>query len=238
MPSVTTRKEQAYDHILRQFEAGRLLAGDRLSEAALARDIRVSRGPLREAMNQLASEGLVDQIPGFGAFVKRPNREQVVDMFEVRQVLECFAAAKAAERITPEQLARLESFCSQLHDIADQAGRDRAMEEAERVALLDADFGFHDTVAEAAGNGEVRRQLSRYWLVGRLLHYEPSGQISTPETRSRTWAGHVEILRALQQHDEDAARTAMQEHLRHAWRVVIGSYDAMERRLNGDDGGS
>ena len=77
----------------------------------------VSHIPVREAISQLCSEGLVEQIPRRGAFVRQPNRQELVELIELRKVLECNAAAQAARRIGDADLAELKKHLFALHEV-------------------------------------------------------------------------------------------------------------------------
>src|ERR1700760_1132275 len=113
-----TLKARAYQHILSKIAAGGVRAGGRLSAAALAKELGVSHIPVREAISQLHSEGLIDQVPRKGAFARRPERSELVEMIELRSVLECNAAAQAALRIDDAQIYDLEKQVRLLEELA------------------------------------------------------------------------------------------------------------------------
>ena len=83
-----TLKQRAYRYIRQAMSEGVLSAGDRLSPAALAKEIGISHIPVREAISQLYSEGLVEQLPRRGAFVRRPGREELVELIAIK--VNCF----------------------------------------------------------------------------------------------------------------------------------------------------
>ena len=86
---------------------GDLAPGTRLVNRSLAKELGISFTPLREAINQLASEGLVEYVPGGGAFVRRLDRHQLAQLYDLREALEPFAAAEAAKHITEHELEEL-----------------------------------------------------------------------------------------------------------------------------------
>ena len=90
-----TQRENAYQQIRQRLLDGGLPAGVRLSPTALAREIGISHIPVREAITQLQSEGLVVHFAHRGTFVKGMDRQELVDMIEIRSVLECYAAASS-----------------------------------------------------------------------------------------------------------------------------------------------
>jgi len=118
-PVKQTQRERAYQHIRRKLAEGALPAGVRLSPAALAREIGVSHIPVREAISQLRSEGLIVHMAHRGAFVKGADRQDLVDLIELRTVLECHAAARAAPRISAAQVEELQERSEALCRLAE-----------------------------------------------------------------------------------------------------------------------
>ena len=114
-----------------------------LSEQELSDVCKVSRTPVREALRRLASEYFVSIQPNRGAFVVDWSREDIADMFEMRAMLEGFAARKAAERVSPNQIAKLKANIAETAKIIEknEAG---LMNEFLRLNRI-----FHDTVFEA-----------------------------------------------------------------------------------------
>src|SRR5689334_1471164 len=104
-------KHRAYTHIRRKIVDGQIAAGQRLSEVQLAKDIGISRTPVREAVHLLASQGMVELLPGYGAFVPLPDADDLRDLFGLREALECYAVQEAAARVTAEQLRELSELC-------------------------------------------------------------------------------------------------------------------------------
>src|SRR6516164_4271964 len=99
-----TKKEQAYQRLRGELLSHTLLPGARLSEIPLAARLGVSRIPLREAIDQLAGEGLVERVPGLGSHVRSASPKALREIYEMREVLECFTVEKAAGRMTGSDL--------------------------------------------------------------------------------------------------------------------------------------
>src|SRR5579863_4831378 len=102
-----TLRQQVADHLREEILSSRLAPGTELGEVALARSLGISRGPLREALGQLAAEGLVTMIPRRGAVVTRLTRSEFIDAYQVREALESLAMKLAVPRLTAEEKARL-----------------------------------------------------------------------------------------------------------------------------------
>jgi DNA-binding GntR family transcriptional regulator len=231
---VRTRKQYVYERLREHLKNGKLLPGDRLAEVNLARQMRVSRGPLREAINQLASEGLIQQVPGLGAYVLSPDAQEINDIYDTRAALECFAAEKAAERISEDGLQRLQEQCDKMRGLLDVYRSGETWTEAHRQALLDADAGFHVVIAQASQNTRIGKLLEDYRLLQRMLAYSDRlGPVSSLSTRSWAWGQHTRILRAIRARDPEAARHAMARHAETAKRNALAAYEALQDRLEG-----
>src|ERR1700733_14697298 len=96
-PENHSLRERAYLHIQRKIAVGELPAGSRVSELLLARELGISRTPIREALGQLVAEGLLDQTPSQGAEVVRLTRQDIIELYELREALEVHAVGKAAQ---------------------------------------------------------------------------------------------------------------------------------------------
>lgn len=202
------------DQILR----GVFAPGSRLNEVEISADLGVSRGPVREAMQRLARDGLVVLQPHRGAFVRRLTLAEVSNLFEVRITLESKVAALAAERLTPELQARLEEL------------RDD-MAAADDVVDPDAQFqGTHDIhalLAEASANEALAAHVE---TVNRelLLLRTQSGQ--TPERAHAAIDEHAELIATVLSRDPEAAAAAMELHLTRALNHALREMTTADRR--------
>ena len=130
-------KQRAYDHIRDKLMVGELAAGCRLSNRALAREIGISIIPVREAISQLVSEGLLEHKPRVGTFVVEPSRQEIAELCELREALEAYAASRAAERISDGELAEMQRCCDAMDVILEevaQSGWDSARSDRWRLA--------------------------------------------------------------------------------------------------------
>lgn len=142
---------------------GELKSGERLMEIKLANRLGVSRTPIREAIRMLELEGLVIMVPRKGAQVAQITEKDLKDVLEVRMGLEELAVKFACERITPEQMSKLEQaareFETQVYSV----------EQEDITALAEADVKFHELIYQATGNqrlvqliNNLREQMYRY----------------------------------------------------------------------------
>lgn len=176
---------------------GRYQAGDELREVTLGDELGVSRTPVREALRQLALEGLVELIPNKGAYVTGITAKDVRDIYQIRARLEGLCASMAAESITQEQLDRLDEIIL----------LSRFYEEKEDFEhLLSLDSQFHEVLYEACGSKMLQHLLTDYHqyvqrVRMRSLQRQQRAQESTQE--------HAKILQAIKDRDgKEADRLA------------------------------
>ncbi|MBL7258722.1 GntR family transcriptional regulator [Paractinoplanes lichenicola] len=188
---------QLRDAILR----GEFLPGERLVEAQLMTRFSASRFTVRAALQDLASEGLVQVERNRGAHVRKVSLEEAVEITEVRMVVEGLIAARAAERVTDEQAGELDEIGLLMR---------RAVETQEHRRYSDLNQRLHGFVRQIAGHGTadrivetLRGQLVRHQFTLSLLPGRP--QISLPQ--------HERVIAAIRDRDPKAAETAMRDHI-------------------------
>lgn len=144
-------RDKIFDVLKTRILDGTLAPGERIIESTIARQLQVSRAPLREALWLLANVGLVQIKAHHGAFVARLSTEDIREIFEIREILETHAAKKARAGLTPEGQSRLESALNALED----AARDRDV-----ARFTNADMEFHRTIWELSGNRHLTEILN------------------------------------------------------------------------------
>jgi DNA-binding GntR family transcriptional regulator len=152
-----TLKESVYDSLRRMIQLGELIPGSRLTEIDLALKLKVSRTPLREALNRLERDGLVTNKPRHGYFVTVFDLKTLEDAFEVRELLDAHAAALAAEKVSADDKARLRAIVRQCAEMAKR--NNRPMEDL--VAEMRLGFEIHRIIARASGNDYLDDSLTK-----------------------------------------------------------------------------
>ena len=132
-------RERAYLLIQQKIARGELPPGSAVSEVPLAQELGSSRTPIREALGQLVAEGLLEQTPNRGTVVVQLGRQDIIDLYELREALEVYAVGKVAARTnTPQDLQRLQGFADQI-----LALRDELREFEARQTRCEADESLH-----------------------------------------------------------------------------------------------
>jgi DNA-binding GntR family transcriptional regulator len=213
---------------------GDLPLGSRLSELGLAREIGISRTPIREALNRLGTEGFLEQVPHYGTFVKELRRENVQELYELREMLEGYAAERAATRLTRDQLDELQRLCDVLHQMCRQLRDNKGMElpPNQQKQWVLADVAFHLLVLQAADSPRTNKIVADLRLLTNLCGH----QLINPEKyqlqwRCWTWSDHLRMVRAFRKKDGAAARFYMSHHIRGAMKGMLENYHPEDPRL-------
>ncbi|MGW4213347.1 GntR family transcriptional regulator [Lentzea sp. NPDC004789] len=192
---------QAVDVLREQVLTGEIPPGSRVNEVEVAQRLGISRGPLREAIRHLASEGLLTLVPHRGAFVPDADADDVKALFELRTALECAAAELAASRRTDVDLVRLHEVCAE----------SRRNYRAGQPFPYRLDLAFHQSLIDAARSphiaGQVRLVQQRVVLLrSALLDDDPPHQHASMDD-------HDELVQAVADGDASKASTVMRRHL-------------------------
>lgn len=204
--------DSVYDRISDDILAGRVGCGSILSEARLATEFAVSRGPIREALQRLASEGLVENQANRRAKVIRPSLGDIARIYEVRGMLEAGAAEIAAQRMTAEGLAVVQELCAQAASLLAGSEPERHL-----ARLIELDVAFHRHIVAACDNPYLDQEIGRYHRLIRVM--QRTGV--TVATQRMAWQAHGRIEQALAARDGRRSREAMQEHIARACELAI-----------------
>lgn len=203
---------QVKDRMLQWILEGELTPGARIVETRVARQLGTSQAPVREALRDLATLGLVEMRPYRGARVREPAADELVEAMELRGELEAIAARDAIGRIDGEMLARMRGLLEEMRASA-------ARGDAHAQALQNSEF--HTCVIEASGN----RTLQRLWAM--LEPFARSYVTASVPGADLHWLAerHVAILAALESGDRRRAAEAMRVHAREAETQVLTGRD-------------
>jgi DNA-binding GntR family transcriptional regulator len=191
-------RQSVYEALVELVVGGRLGPGEHLVETELARQLGVSRQPVREALHRLEAEGWVDLRPNQGAFVHVPTDHEVDELLDVRELLEVETARLAARSASTAAVARLRVIWQKGEAVAGSG-------DAERIVT--ANNEFHAELARLAGNavladlaGIVSRRVRWYYR-----------QVA-PVRGHESWAEHLELIEALEAGDQEKATEVARRH--------------------------
>jgi DNA-binding GntR family transcriptional regulator len=180
---------------------GRFCPGARLDPEALAREYGVSRTPIREALQQLETSGLVRVAPKRGTFVSEWSVEELAERFEMMAEIEASCARLAARRINDPELAELEIVHEECRSLAERGSVDAYYAENSR---------FHNCIYRATHNAFMAQEASR--LHAMLQPYRRL-QLQVRNRLARSFAEHDAVVAAIRTGDGEAAAKAMLDHV-------------------------
>ena len=194
-------RSDVYDAIRQAIVSGAIKPGERINEAEIARQMQISRAPIREAIRQLEQDGLLVSVPRRGTFVVTLSREDVEEVYTLRADIESLAIRRALPRLDPEKLAMLESLVAEMQAAAEADDLPR---------LVEADIRFHRTLIKAADWSRLMKiweglhpQTLTFYTISTLTDWPP------PVHAQR----HLPVLEALRTGNPDLAAAAIREHI-------------------------
>jgi DNA-binding GntR family transcriptional regulator len=219
-----TLSEKTYRELRRKVLAGELEAGAQLVNRALAQQMEVSLAPVREAINRLATEGLVEHVPGAGAFVRKPGPQDLEELYVLREAVESCAAAEAARNIMQSQLDALAEVRGEFEVMLSAIRREKSRTATDELLdrWLDCEERFHRVVVEAARNRLLAKVIEDYTALGQVFGVQRHrAAILTLAVAEETCRDHAAIVEALHARDADTARRLMSVHIEKGRKTVL-----------------
>jgi DNA-binding GntR family transcriptional regulator len=218
MDSYQPLRDVIFETLRKAIVSGDIKPGERLMEVSLANQMGVSRTPVREAIRRLEAEGLVTMIPRRGTHVSELSVKDIMDVLEVRAVLDRLATELAAKRIQPSQLKTLESIHKQYISCVEKDNMEGAIKK---------DVEFHDIIYAASGNprlvavaGSLREHIYRFRVI-----YMSDNLIAENVLHE-----HEEILEALRESKDNVASDLAEIHIRNQMETIIKTVTEDPRR--------
>ena len=206
------KSEHIYEKLRRTIVHLDMEPGAAISEKNICTTYAVSRTPVREALQRLAEEGLVNIFPHSGTYVSRISLKLAEEGFIIRRVLEIESVRRAAERMSDADIATLDAIITRMRGIL----ADNRLED-----YIDEDDAFHAAIAAVSG-------FPRIWKFINLakVHLDRMRQLSAPVPGhlAEVTEQHAGIVRALERRNPAQAEQAMRVHLDSAFAVMAGMY--------------
>jgi len=210
--SKSSTADRVYQNLARDIRSGALRAGDRLGEEAVAQRLGCSRTPVREALSRLLSRGLAELGPGRVLTIRTLSRAQIVQLYEMRQILEGAAARLAAKHASKAEVDSLREMLSIEAKLSKRSGP-KAIE-----ALGIQNSEFHRALVEAAHNPYLQEMTQRMeeslWLLGSTT-YAAKGRAQ------EALKEHERLVQAIGAGDEAKAEQLARNHIERALQVRL-----------------
>lgn len=219
LPAKETLRSNIKEYIQQQIAEGVYRPGDRIVETRLAKELNVSQAPVREAILELATMGLLEERPYSGTYVRNFTIAEIEDIFNTRAFIEEYAAKRAAKQVTEEQLAEMEAVLDEMEAVLDEMERNR-----ELTAFVHLDVEFHGLVMDAAGSPALKRA----WTLLRMVEWTYLCAAITAFSLDELIAQHRKIYQYLKAHEEASAGAYMFLHLK-SFGDELGRYFAEQQ---------
>jgi len=201
--------QKAYQIIKDMIMQRQLLPGDKIPQEKLAQDLGISRTPLVSALKFLEQEKLVESLPRRGFFVRLFSKEEMVYIFELREVLEGLAARRAATDITDAQIRELRKFFS---------GFDPRVDITDYKAYSREDRRFHNYVIDVGAKEFLKGILSTTNIIS--FSYQVVSSEGLVRSPNETLREHKEVIVAISDRDSRAAEKCMRQHFKNSAEVL------------------
>lgn len=199
--------DKVVEILLEAIERGELAPGARIRESSIARQLGISRGPLREALSRLAGRKLVEYTPNFGMRVVMTSNDDIREIFQIREVLEGMATRLATQNMSDADLTELAALL-ETHRHGPE------LQDGSAYYQRAGDLDLHFRIATSSGNARLVDLLCRdlYHFL-RIHRFRAS---SAPGRAAIAFGEHRAIVAAMTARDADLAETLMRQHIRGA----------------------
>jgi DNA-binding GntR family transcriptional regulator len=223
-------RERAYLYIQQKIAGRELGAGAAISEVALAADLGISRTPVHEAIRQLLGEGLLEEDANGVIVVVRLSRQDFVELYELRSVLEMHAISKIAKRtLAGKDIERLQAVAGEIKDLRNeliQSGK-KNLNVAQMRRFEMADIGFHTFLMSMAENAVALKYFNKVRYLIRAFAARHAGH--NAEALARVHTEHSDMIRALADGNAEKAMRAISQHIQASQQQRMEEYAYWER---------
>jgi DNA-binding GntR family transcriptional regulator len=226
-------REKAYLYIQQLIAQGTLPAGSGISELLLAKELGSSRTPIREAMNQLAAEGLLHQSPSGGMVVAQLTREGIIELYELREALEVYAVGKIARvAMRPADKDRLQHLVDDILVLQKELQKSKSsqLDAKQMERFIGCDLGFHALLMSMTYNSRLQKIINDTRLLISIFAIHRGGHDS--DSLASIHEYHQRILDAVVEQKSEAAMTAIVEHIQASQRERLNAYDHWKRETS------
>lgn len=205
-----TISDNISEYLRDQIMTRKLKEGDRIVESQIAKELGVSQAPVREALLQLEGMGLVKNKPYVGSYVLPVDMDIIQQAYELRNMLEAYAATLVIDKINEEEVARMEGH---LQNMRDALARD------DRRTIIDEDNKFHGVVVKRVGNPmllKMWQMSSTQWSSLTITYFDDMDYIVE---------SHVRIIEYLREKNLEALKKELQIHFKNAAAITLHAFE-------------
>jgi DNA-binding GntR family transcriptional regulator len=231
--STGSMRDRAYAYIQRRIASGELKPDVSISELFLAKELNMSRTPIREALSQLVADGLLEQTPNRGTIVVQLKRQDIIELYELREALEVYSARKAAQlQLRPGDRKRWQDFSDEILHLRIELEKfsKPALNEEQMQRFAASDLSFHNMLMRMATNERIVKVVNETRLLIRIFAIERPAYDAAK--LNEIYQQHSAIMDAVSNHDPERATELLTQHIRHSLEERLDAYDIWERDMS------
>lgn len=210
-------RDQVYDFVKNMIIMREIKPDEKINEEQLAERLRVSRTPIRETLCRLENEGIVKVIPRRGAFVVKQCKERVIEILQIREVLEGLVARLVTQNGDEKTLNKLKRSLERISSTAE--------ENAHLQKYTNAEVEFHSLLLDASNNHMLQNMMG---IVNAHLQIIRLRTVVLPGRAKKTVQEHYKVLEAIEKGDGKAAEKLMRKHIESVRNDAIRNIELME----------
>jgi DNA-binding GntR family transcriptional regulator len=223
-------RERAYLYIQQKIAGRELPAGVAISEVALAAELGISRTPVHEAMRQLLGEGLLEEDSNGVIVVVRLSRQDFVELYELRSVLESYAVSKIAKRtLAGKDLERVQALAGEIKTLRNELVKSgkKNLNDVQMRRFEIADIRFHTFLMSVAENSVALKFYNKVRYLIRAFAARHAGH--NAEALARVHNEHLDMIHALADGNAEKAMRAVSQHIQTSQHERMEEYAYWER---------
>lgn len=210
-------RDQVYDFVKNMIIMREIKPDEKINEEQLAERLRVSRTPIRETLCRLENEGIVKVIPRRGAFVVKQCKERVIEILQIREVLEGLVARLVTQNGDEKTLNKLKRSLERISSTAE--------ENAHLQKYTNGEVEFHSLLLDASNNSMLQNMMG---IVNAHLQIIRLRTVVLPGRAKKTVQEHYKVLEAIEKGDAKAAEKLMRKHIESVRNDAIRNIELME----------
>ena len=209
--TIDTIADRTFKRLQKAIVEGDIATGSKISEPVLARQLGISRGPLREALSRLEGYHLIERTANVGARVVKLNRQHLIEIYQIRESLEGLAAKLASAHMTDDEIEALQALLAQ-HRVQIEQNNEQSYFQKQ------GDMDFHFRIFEGSKNSRlINLYCNDLYQLIRLYRFQ-FGMVS--KRVPQAFKEHEQIVEAIRQRDGELAELLMRRHIRASQRNV------------------
>ncbi len=213
LESYPNKTDRVYEILLENITKRNFAPGSKLGEQYLADQLGVSKTPVREALSRLEREDLVNIYPNRGAFVVEITREDIIEIYDLREVLEGLAARQTAEKIDSRGIKRFRDLINSMED---------SLEEDDLEEYSSHDSKFHGLLGRISGNDRLKKMIKNLRYQARILM---SSSVQIPGRAKESIQEHKQIFASLREGNCQEAEEKVRRHTKNTKDIVLEHYE-------------